>query len=344
MSKENNATNYTFEENTLKKVLHCKLNKRVQSVKYEEKQLQGGTVADVRLITGTATAGTETIPFDVVLKVQDKWERFADEHSWRREYDLYLSKLCGLFNEDFSWPRYYLMEKEEDQIRIWMEYADGVKGNDFTVEMYAKAAEALGRFQGKLYKEQPCCLDNITNLSNQSFIKDTFYRYSTWPEANDFLRGDDCTLPKHLQSMLIELIDNGDKYWELIEKLPIVFSQRDYWFTNIFLKDDKITCIDWDTTGWGHLGEDIASLISDEIMPDMVPKLYEACVPAYYKGFKEFVPEFDTDSDLIYELILVSFGLRIMADHMYSKTDEDKKLNADILDSIYNLKQKENAM
>ena len=36
------------------------------------------------------------------------------------------------------------------------------------------------------------------------------------------------------QYMLIDLIDQGDEYWTKIEKLPIVLSQRDYWFTNIF--------------------------------------------------------------------------------------------------------------
>jgi len=46
-----------------------------------------------------------------------------------------------------------------------------------------------------------------------------------------------------------------------IERLPVVLCHRDFWVANIFYKDQKILLLDWDTTGWGYMGEDIASWI-----------------------------------------------------------------------------------
>lgn len=41
------------------------------------------------------------------------------------------------------------MNEEENDTQIWMEYIDGISGLDLTGDMYERAAEELGRFQGK---------------------------------------------------------------------------------------------------------------------------------------------------------------------------------------------------
>ncbi len=38
----------------------------------------------------------------------------------------------------------------------------------------------------------------------------------------------------------------------------------DFWVTNLIYADGTLALIDWDTSGWGYLGEDLASLIADE--------------------------------------------------------------------------------
>lgn len=61
--------------------------------------LQGGTVGNVHLVSGTAeTAEGEKLPYRIVLKIQKKWERYGDPGSWRREYDLYSSDLGATFS------------------------------------------------------------------------------------------------------------------------------------------------------------------------------------------------------------------------------------------------------
>lgn len=56
--------------------------------------------------------------------------------------------------------------------------------------------------------------------------------------------------------------NNADEMFRGIEKLPIVLCHRDFWVANIIYSDSdsEIVLIDWDTAGWGYMGEDIASL------------------------------------------------------------------------------------
>jgi len=69
---------------------------------------------------------------------------------------------------------------------------------------------------------------------------------------------------KYLCKMLIDVDEHSDEIWERIERLPVVLCHRGFWVANIFYTDHKILLMDWDTTGWGYMGEDIASLIADE--------------------------------------------------------------------------------
>ncbi|MCL1793189.1 MAG: N-acetyltransferase [Oscillospiraceae bacterium] len=146
-----NEHGINFED--LHDVLNIMFKKRFTRITCQAKQLQGGTLGDVRLITGTAvSANDEEHSYKVVWKTQKKWKRYSDPGSWRREYDLYSSDLGTVFTKSFRWPDCYLAEinTEETEIQLWMEYIDGVSGLDLTGDMYERAVEELGRFQGKL--------------------------------------------------------------------------------------------------------------------------------------------------------------------------------------------------
>lgn len=127
--------------------------------------LQGGTVGKVYLVTGIAeTVDGEKLRYRIVLKIQNKWERYGDPGSWRREYDLYSSDLGATFSQALRWPTCYHAElnAEENEYQLWLEYIDGVTGLDLNGDMYEKAALELGRFQGKLFAEQPAVLMTST--------------------------------------------------------------------------------------------------------------------------------------------------------------------------------------
>jgi hypothetical protein len=162
--------------------------------------LQGGTIGNVNLLTGIAeTADGDKLLYRIVLKIQKKWERYGDPGSWRREYDLYTSDLGATFSDAFRWPTCYHAEinGEENEIQLWLEYIDGVTGLELTCDMYEQAALELGRFQGKLYAEQPAVLRNLSNLSHADFMKNTYQHYRSWPIVYDYIRSEECDFPQH---------------------------------------------------------------------------------------------------------------------------------------------------
>lgn len=326
---------------TLNSVLSQMFNKEVRSADFRKAPLQGGTVAKVELATGTAeTADGDKRPYRVVLKTQKKWERFADPDSWRREYDLYASELGATFTDAFCWPACYHaeMNEEENEYRLWLAYIDGITGLDLTVDMCEHAALELGRYQGRLYAEKPAALQRLNNLSDADLMKKTYWHYRSWPLVYDYVRSEDCAFPVEVRQMFIDLDQHADEIFARIEKLPRVFCHKDYWVTNLIFAESKIAIIDWDTAGWGHLGEDLASLIGDEADVDHMVDLYRRCIPAYYKGFSEYADVSSVTDHCVYEMILLRFGYRLVEWYLHAEDDEEKSLHARTLEIIHEMK------
>lgn len=322
----------------LKQVLSRKFNKKIKSADYREEQLQDGTVGDVKLITGVAvTAEGERLPYKIVLKIQKKWERYKDPDSWCREYDLYNSEISKHFTPGLRWPDCYHAESTEDETRIWMEYIEGKSGIALTCDMCERASEELGRFQGKMHAEQPETLLNIKNLSIADGMKNFYNHYKSWNVVYDYVRSEDCEFPDHICKMIIDTDEKSETLWNNIETLPLVLCHRDFWITNIFYKKGKIILIDWDTTGWGYLGEDITSIIADEADPGIMPELYSRCVPAYIKGFAEHNDISNITSLCIYERIIMHYGYRLVEWYLNAETPKEKKLHLDTLEAIYEM-------
>ncbi|MCG7344904.1 aminoglycoside phosphotransferase family protein [Sporosarcina sp. ACRSL] len=311
------------------------------STEYQTTPLQGGTVGDVYLVTGTAeTVDGEKLPYRLVLKIQKKWERYGDTDSWRREYDLYSSELGTTFSQALRWPKCYHAEfhPNGNEYYLWLEYIDGVSGLDLTSDMYEQAALELGRFQGKLYAEQPALLQSLTNLSHPDLMKNTYLHYRSWPVVYDYIRSQDCELTLHVRQMLIDIDEQADEIFARIEKLPLVLCHRDFWVTNLIYSNGKIALIDWDTSGWGYLGEDLASLIADEPDIDNMVEHYQRCIPAYYKGFSEYADESHISDHCIYEIILLVFGYRLIEGYLYTEAADEKSKYVQTLQKIYEMK------
>ncbi|EFU39683.1 aminoglycoside phosphotransferase [Paenibacillus vortex V453] len=320
-------------------VLSKMLDKTVVRADYQLKELQGGTLGVVRLVTGmTETSDGESLPYKVVWKTQKKWERHGDPDSWRREYDLYISDFAKFFTDSLRWPECYYGEMNGDEIQLWMEHIEGVSGLNLTPEMYERAAEELGRFQGKLYAKQSDVSLNLINVSEVDFVKSSYLRYQSWKVLYDYIRSDDCEIPKHLCKMLIDIDNHADEIFSRIEKLPIVFCHRDFWVANIFYSDRKIALIDWDTAGWGYMGEDVASLIADEADVCHMVEYYQKCIPAYYRGFSEYVDVSHITDHCVHELILTMFGYRLVEWYTFAESPEDKSMHLDTLQKIYEMR------
>ena len=326
----------------LMEVLSKMFGTKIINVDFRSEQLRGGTVGDVRLITGIAETDVGAkFPYKIVLKVQKKWERRGDPNSWRREYDLYLTNLNSLFIDSLRWAECYHVEmnKEENETQIWMEYIEGVTGDNLTIEMFERAAYNIGCFQGKLYTEQPKFLHDIENFSKVECLKN-WYLYCSSQE-NDlytYLRSDDCELPKHLREMLIADDDNATTIWERIESLPVVLCHRDFWYTNIFNNNRKTTVIDWDSAGWGYMGEDIRQPLTDEMDIDRTVEYYPKCVSSYYKGFSEYADISHIPISRIEELVLFNLGAGYAKEYMTADTPDKKAVQIDILQKIHEMR------
>ncbi|WP_058302818.1 aminoglycoside phosphotransferase family protein [Gorillibacterium timonense] len=315
----------------------------IVSADYQTVPLHGGTVGSVFLVTGIAeTADRKPLPYRIVLKVQQKWERYADPGSWRREYDLYVSDLESTFSDDLRWPTCYHAEMNEDEteFQLWLEYVDGVSGLDLTGDMYEQAALELGRYQGKLFAEQPTVLQSLTNLSHADLMKKTYLHYRSWPLVYNYIRSEDCEIPKHLRDMLIAIDENSDEIFSRIEQLPLVLCHRDFWVANLIHTGGKIVVLDWDTSGWGYLGEDLASLIADETGVDLMVDYYHRCVPAYYKGFSEYADVPPVEEHCVYEMILIVFGYRLVESYLHVEDEVEKKNALRTLQQVYEMKNK----
>lgn len=321
--------------------LSRRFNRDIFAADSQTVKLQGGTVGSVYLVKGIAeTADGESLPYRIVLKIQNKWERYGDPGSWRREYDLYTSGLDGTFTAALRWPTCYLAEinAEEDECRLWLEYIDGVTGLDLTGDMYEQAALALGRYQGTLYKEQPAALQNLNNLSRPDLMKMTYLHYRSWPLVYDYIRSEASEFAPHLRQMLIDIDEHADDIFARIESLPLVLCHRDFWVANLICTGGTIALIDWDTCGWGYLGEDIASLIADEADIDHMIENYQRCVPAYYKGFSEYVDVSHITDHCIYEMILLLFGYRLVEWYLHAEDEDERAMHVRTLQKIYEMK------
>lgn len=336
-----------LDEKKLAGILGKMFDTEITRAEYQIEELHGGTVGAVKLVTGVAeTVSGDKLPYKIVWKTQKKWERYRDPGSWRREYDLYNSGLGAAFTKAFRSPECYYAEinADETEIQLWLEYIDGVTGKNLTPDMYERAAEELGRFQGRLYAEKPEWLETLKNMSANDYAKSYYEHYRSWRVVYDYIRSEGCTLPKHICDMLISIDSNSAEVFERIEKLPVVLCHRDFWVANIFYTDNGIALIDWDTTGWGYLGEDIASLIADEADVCHMAELYQSCVPAYYRGFAEYAGISDIDDNCVYELILVLFGYRHIEWYIYASSNEapqaendEKALCLNTLEQIYEM-------
>lgn len=360
---------FQIKSETLTRVLSKMLNANIIHASYQTNELQGGTLGDVRLVTGMAeTIDGKRLPYKVVLKIQKKWERPGDPDSWRREYDLYSSDFGKVFTDSLRWSECYHAEMNGDEIHLWIEYIDGISGDRFDIKTLEFVATELGRFQGKIYKQQEM-LKNINFLSEPDTLRRNFEQWHKQIFSYEFLISDKCRLPagflkqmllngeiklyngksfeygclrsggcdipEHLKQMLYDIDDNKEAIFNSLKHMPVVLCHRDFWVENIFLSDGKIRLIDWDCAGFGYLGEDIASLIYDDTETENLHEYFRRLIPAYIKGISKYIEIPRDFNKYIQKIILIVFGYRIVQEYMFTESLEVKKEQVKRLQKIY---------
>jgi len=67
-----------IDPEAMKAALGAMLGRTVTSADWQARELHGGTLGNVRLLSGMAEAAGGMLPYRVVLKRQKKWERPGD--------------------------------------------------------------------------------------------------------------------------------------------------------------------------------------------------------------------------------------------------------------------------
>ncbi len=321
-------------------------------------RLHGGTLGDVRLVTGTAeTADGEKLPYKIVLKTQKKWERPGDPDSWRREYDLYVSDFGKILTGPLHGPELYHAGISGDEVRLWMEYITGLSGSSLGIGDLEHAACELGRFQGRYYGH-PEIFGKTKYLSRLDTLEKNFGQWHTQTYSYEFLvseksrlpefmkkmllngeiklcrgksfeygclRSGGCGLPLHLKKMIADTDGHREEIFASFRILPAVFCHRDFWTENIFLSDGKIRLIDWDCAGIGYAGEDIASLAFDEIGTEDLLIYFRRLTAAYTGTLSEYMPLPPRFGRFISKMILILFGYRTVRSYMFAGSPEEKE-------------------
>ncbi len=357
------------EANALLRALSSMLGAPVLGAAHESKQLQGGTLGDVRLVYGTSDVKNKgATPFSIVWKKQKKWHRPGDPGSWRREYDLYTSDFGRMMSDALRWPACYHAEFSGDEIQLWMEAIEGASGNGLPIEALEQAALEMGRLQGRVFAK-PGIAKDIPAFGDTGYMKRD---YTQWhkgthtyavrcsdafrvpdhvrelirrnPWDNDktleynYLRFAECSIPDHLKRMIIQVDDRMEDVFGVIERLPVVLCHRDFWLENILFSCGQIRVIDWDMASWGYIGEDIASLVSDDIDYAHFEEYCRHLIPAYRRGLSESMDVSALTADRVREMILIKFGYRMVQAHLFAKSAEEKERLVHQLQKIHNMR------
>jgi hypothetical protein len=255
-------------------------------------------------------------------------------------------------------------------MQIWMEYIEGVSGEDLTVEMLQQAARELGRFQGRVLRQHDNFRD-FSCLSDAGFLKREFNQWHTQSYTYDFLvseqcripaflkqmlkqgdieliegksfeysylRSRGCDMPSHLKQMLTDIDDNRDLLFEEFKTLPVVFCHRDFWIEKFFSQTVKLCLSTGTARVWVILGEDVASLIVDDTKAENQHEYFRRFIPAYFEGISEFLDIPPISNKVIWEMIVIKFGYRIMQDYMFTASDDVKRESVNRLQKIYEMK------
>ena len=153
-----------------------------------------------------------------------------------------------------------------------------------------------------------------------------------------YLRSKGCDIPEYLKQMLFDIDDNKEAVFNSLKHLPVVLCHRDFWVENIFLSDGKIRLIDWDCTGFGYLGEDIASLIYDDTETENLHEYFRRLISAYIKGISEYLEIPQDFNKYIQEIILIVFGYRMVQNHMFTESTKVKEEQVKRLQKIYEMR------
>jgi hypothetical protein len=175
-----------------------------------------------------------------------------------------------------------------------LEDVDGRPGEEWDLDDYGAAAEALGRAHAPFLTGRP--------LPDYDWLSRRFLReYSVEKPVDWNLLDDDRAwaqplvrdhFPPELREGARRLHARREELYAVSEALPRTLCHLDFWPKNLFRRPDgAIVAIDWGFAGDGSIGEDVGNLILDTVFDHFqpaarLPMIEAAVFDAYVSGLR----------------------------------------------------------
>lgn len=209
---------------------------------------------------------------------------------WRREAEVYASGLperLGIRAPELIEVR----EREDGAVELVLAHVEGRTGAALTLEDLVATARVLGRAQGR------------AELPREPWLSRGFLRTYATTRAVDYrlLEDDDAwaapVLREHvtteLRSGLRRLHARREDLFRIAERAQRTVAHLDVWPNNIIMDaHGEPVLIDWQFTGDGAIGEDVANLVPDAVFDLLfdhtrLGELAERATEAYVDGLRD---------------------------------------------------------
>lgn len=212
------------------------------------------------LFSGQGNSGDNRRPWSVVLKILERDEEESPPDTlwyWKREFLLAQSGLTKNLTGPVKAPRYYRLDEMLEGAWIWMEYLQDTQPRFWTLDNYAFAARQLGLWNGAYLTGTP--------LPDEPWL--THQHYKTWLSL---VKGEDAWqfplnqkhITKETYKRYMDLWDERERFFNVLESLPHVFSHFDSQRRNLFIRlgedqQEELVAVDWAQCGIGALGSEL---------------------------------------------------------------------------------------
>ncbi|XMB67144.1 aminoglycoside phosphotransferase family protein [Mycoplasmatota bacterium zrk1] len=304
-----------FSNEMIKPIIGKMYKEEVEILSFNVNENKDGTLGEIYLISGECKSAVKVLNYDIVLKIQGKWSRFGDPESWLREKNIYESELMFVIKDII--PKAFLIEEKDDKIWIWMEKAKGSHDRNLSVDDYGRISSEIGRLQGKF----------IDNLPTYSWLSDKYWiikNINIWSgDAVNWLT-DNELLSKECTNNLLEAWENREEYIDFLLSMPKTLCHRDLTPGNVFV-GDKVSIIDWDSTGIGIIGEDIVDLFAEALVYydfdlDKTFDLEKELITNYYESLRDHGIKLEDIRRVFKLYLLLNWSFRVIC--VSTRSDE----------------------
>lgn len=271
--------------------------------------LEALTTGGRYLLTGTARAGSQVLPFRVFVKVVRSFARspiFAlvpeplrlealRTLPWQLEPEIYRSNLADALPVGLRLPRVVaVIDLDDESAAIWLEAVD-IEPVVWDVSRHVRAAGLLGRLAASP-RVAPLSVAVLNPRTVRDYVNGRVAHVLT-----PALLGDDLwqhpivagAFDAGLRGRIMHALADLPDHLAELECVPLVTSHGDACTRNLLVNpgQEGFTLIDFGFWGRMPVGHDLGQLLLGEVQmgerpASQLPELEAACLPAYVEGLR----------------------------------------------------------